>query len=180
MDMIADRPAPDGGIAPPASTRLIAGLVPAAVLRLAKAGDTVRLAPNHAPPCPEPLLRLETADGVPLNSREIIGAYWHRPPYAMLLRLAFYAPGAREPEILDEAVISTQGSRDAFQARVESIALRLVEDALESRSRGPLGQDVPRPDRGSGWIDYLVATWQRRLLTEWWSVGLARTSLPAI
>jgi hypothetical protein len=31
-----------------------------------------------------------------------------------------------------------------------------------------------------GWLDYLVATWQRRLLSEWWSVGIARTSLPAI
>ncbi|MDR3538825.1 MAG: hypothetical protein P4L71_20180 [Acetobacteraceae bacterium] len=163
-------------------TRLIAGLVPSTVLRLAAAGDTVRLAPHHAPPCPEPLLRLETGDGVPLNGRDVIATHWHRPPYAMLMRLSFYAPGSFVPQILDEAVISTRGSRDAFQVRVESTALRLVEDALESRSRGPGGANVPPPQSAGagGWLDYLVATWQRRLLTEWWSVGHARTSLPAI
>lgn len=61
--------------------------------------------------------------------------------------------------------------------------MRLVEDALESRSRGSAGASVPPPmtaGGSGGWVDYLVATWQRRLLTEWWSVGHARTSLPAI
>jgi hypothetical protein len=161
---------------------LVAGLVPSSILRLAAAGDTVRLAPHYAPPCPEPLLRLETADGVPLNGRDVIATHWHRPPYAMLVRLSFYAPGSREADVLDEAVISTQGSRDAFQARLESTAMRLVHDALESRSRGAGGVAIPVPQTAGvgGWVDYLVATWQRRLLSEWWSVGIARTSLPAI
>jgi hypothetical protein len=180
MDMVAE-----GESVPEAarqSTRLIAGLVPSAVLRHAAMGDVARLVPHHAPPCPEPLLRLETADGVPLNGRDVIATYWHRPPYAMLVRLAFYPPGSRESEILDEAVISTQGSRDAFQARVETTALRLVQDSLESRSRGPLGAGVPPPSSAGmgGWLDYLVATWQRRLLTEWWSIGITRNPLPAI
>ena len=164
-------------------TPLIAGLVPSTVLRLAATGETARLVPHHAPPCPEPLLRLETGEGVPLNAPSLIATHWHRPPYTMLVKLVFYAPGSRDPQVLDEAVISTQGSREAFQQRVHATGMRLVQDALESRSRGSSGLEIPAPRSApgaSGWLDYLMATWQRRLLAEWWSVGMVSRPLPAI
>lgn len=174
-----------GAVAPigaPQPTALIAGLVPSAVLRLAALGDAVRLAPHHAPPIPEPLLRLETGDGVSLNARNVVATHWHRPPYTMLLRLVFYPPNSRDGQVLDEAVIGTRGSRDAFQQRLETTATRLVEDALQQRSRGSAGGLVPPVQGGGmgGWLDYMVATWQRRLLSEWWSVGVAQTALPAL
>lgn len=180
MDMIV--PGRAVALGTPQPTPLIAGLVPSTVLRLAAKGDTARLVPNYAPPCPEPLLRLESADAVALNAVDVIATHWHRPPYAMLVRLVFYAPGSRDGQVLDEAVISTRGSRDAFQQRLESTAMRLVQDALESRSRGPAGLVVapPKSAGAGGWLDYLVATWQRRLLTEWWSVGMARGPMSAI
>src|ERR1700749_1736486 len=93
---------------------------------------------NAHPPCPHEMLRIEAMDGSPLSNLQI-GRRWHRPPYALPLRLARYAPLSVEPEILDFAVIGTRGERREFDARVESIIARLIEDAIIGVSRGDAG-----------------------------------------
>ncbi len=84
------------------------------------------------------MLRLEAMDGSPLSDEQV-GRHWHRPPYALPLRLARYAPLAVEPEVLDIAVIGTRGKRSEFDAHVDAIAARLIEDAIIGVSRGQPG-----------------------------------------
>ena len=137
---------------------------------------------NASPPYAHELLRVEAMDGSPLSDFQI-GRRWHRPPYALPLRLARYAPLSVEPEVLDFAVIGTRGERSEFGARVESIVARLIEDAIIGASRGHAGLSLdPAELRSrhrcrSAAIDHAIAKWHTRLFSEWWSVGMTATPL---
>jgi hypothetical protein len=135
-----------------------------------------------SPPLPYELLRLELADGRPLNDPTTIAQTWHRPPYAIGLRLARYAPGAESGEVVDEVVIDTRGSRGEYRARLEAIAARLVKDAISGTSRGPLGAALPDLpayhllSHGESWVRHSLARCEQKLLREWWSLGIADRS----
>ena len=145
----------------------------------------VRYHSNAAPPYPHELLRIEAMDGSPLSDLQI-GRRWHRPPYALPLRLARYAPLSVEPEVLDFAVIGTRGERSEFGARVESIVARLMEDAIIGVSRGHAGLSLDLDELRSrhrcrpAAIDHAIAKWHTRLFSEWWSVGMTATPLTDI
>jgi hypothetical protein len=145
----------------------------------------VRFNVGAEPPLADELFRFEALDGSPLTA-ERIGERWHHPPYALPLQLVRYAPLSAEREILDVAVISTQGKRNEFIARIERTAARLVEDAIIGASRG---DSQPSLDTGrlglrhrfrSARIDHAVARWRMRLFSEWWSVGMTARPLADI
>ena len=145
----------------------------------------VRYHAQAEPPYPHELLRLEALDGSPLSNDQIARC-WHRPPYALPLRLVRYAPLSAVPEVLDFAVVGTRGKRSEFAARVECIVARLIEDAIIGVSRGQAGlsldtEELRSPRRClSGKVDHAIATWHTRLFSEWWSVGMTATPLTNI
>jgi hypothetical protein len=145
----------------------------------------IRHHPLAEPPYPHELLRIEAIDGS-LLSNDRLAACWHRPPYALPLRLARYAPLSTEADVLDFAVIGTQGARREFIARVEGIVARLVQDAIVGSSRGAAGLSAPMDEfdlrRRSmpGWIDRAIAKGHGWLFCEWWSVGASTTPLSEI
>jgi len=122
----------------------VAGFDPAADIRETLRGvgahheTLIRHQPRAEPPCGDELLRVEELDGSPLSGSRI-AERWHRPPYALPLRLARYAPLSTEADVLDFAVIGTQGERREFIERVERTAARLVQDAIAGSSRGATG-----------------------------------------
>jgi hypothetical protein len=153
----------------------------------------VRFEPTCTAPCDATLWRLETAAGEGLNQPGLIAHHWHRPPYAMTVRLVRYPPGSQVPEILDEGTIGTRGPRPAFRAAIERLAMRFVRDAALGRNRGPA--DTLPASRASGlpgwtvvagwaglpgWLDHLRAKWHARLMAEWWSVGTAAAPLERV
>jgi hypothetical protein len=137
------------------------------------------------PPYPHELLRIEEIDGS-LLSTDRISKRWHHPPYALPLRLARYAPLSTEAEVLDFAVIGTQGERREFIAHVERTAAKLVADAIVGLSRGTAGltayiDEFHRPRRyRSGRVDRAIARLRMRLFSEWWSIGATTTPLADI
>jgi hypothetical protein len=144
----------------------------------------LRFEPSCTPPCDALLWRLETASGESLEQPGPLTRLWHRPPYAVTVRLVRYQPGSRLPEILDEGTIGTSGRRAAFRAAVDRLAMRLVRDAALGRNRGPSGAAPASGANGwglpgwgltawglPGWLDHLRANWHDRLMAEWWSVG---------
>ncbi len=140
-----------------------------------------------APACEgEPELQIVDATGRPAELARMLAAYWHRPPYAMALRLVRRLPGAPEPEIVDEAVIGTRGSRAEFRQRAAATVARLRRDATEGTSRGAATAPpppLPRARRADGLVarlDHLRARWRERVLTERWSIGAASASLEGI
>jgi len=137
----------------------------------------IRFEPTCAAPCDALLWRLETASGESLNEPGLVTRCWHRSPYALTVRLVRYQPGLTASEILDEGTIGTRGSRAAFQADLDRVAMRLVRDAALGRNRGPAGA-APALDASGlpGWLDHLRARWQERLMTEWWSIGTSSAS----
>jgi hypothetical protein len=134
------------------------------------------------PPFSHELLRIEAMDGSPLGGDRIARA-WHRPPYAFPLRLARYAPLTTEAQVLDVAVIGTQGPYREFVARLADTAMRLVQDAIVGRSRGLTGLSAALDDcdvrRRSmpGSLDRAMAKLHTWLFSEWWSVGMTTTPL---
>lgn len=182
-----------GGVAAPRpSITKLAGIDATATLRAAlddapaTARAKLRLDPTISPPSPHELLRLELADGRPLNHSAAVSETWHKPPYAVAVRLARYQPGAEAAEVLDEAVIGTRGSRKEYRMRLETTAARLVRDAMAGTNRGPLGvhlPSLPRRDgasRAAGWLRRGLARCEERLLSEWWSLGISDRSLDDI
>lgn len=126
----------------------------------------------RSPPCDALLWRLETASGERLNQPGLLASQWHRPPYAMTMRLVQYQPGSATPEILDEGTLGTRGPLMTFRTAVDRLAMRFVRDAALGRGRGPASA-APSASVGGmpGWLDAFRAKWHDRLMTEWWSLG---------
>lgn len=134
----------------------------------------LRFEPTCSPPCDALLWRIETATGDALDRPRVLRRQWHRPPYALTLRLVQYQPGSTVPEILDEGTLGARGGYDAFKYSVERLAMRFVRDAALGRGRGPATATPASAAHGRpGWLDALRAKWQGRLMTEWWGVGSA-------
>ncbi len=141
----------------------------------------LRFEPLCVPPCNALLWRLETAAGDGLNHPGLLRRCWHRPPYAMTLRLVQYQPGSTAPQILDEGTLGTRGPYAAFKASVDRLASRFVRDAALGRARGPAGSIPAAAAHGlSGWLDALREKWRDRLMAEWWSVGTATAPLEQV
>ena len=169
----------------------VAGFDPAADIRETLRGvgahheTLIRHQPQAEPPCGDELLRVEELDGSPLSGSRI-AERWHRPPYALPLRLARYAPLSTEADVLDFAVIGTQGERREFIERVERTAARLVQDAIAGSSRGATGLSVAKEELRSryrgmpGWFDRATARVGAWLFSEWWSVGATTIPLAEI
>jgi hypothetical protein len=131
-----------------------------------------RFEPACSPPCDALLWRLETAAGKSLNEAGLLARHWHRPPYAMTVRLVQYQPGSTVPEILDEGTIGTRGPKASYNAAVNRLAMRFVRDAALGRARGSAGATpAVAPSGLPGWLCALVAKWHNRLMVEWWSIG---------
>lgn len=131
-----------------------------------------RFEPTCRAPCDALLWRLETGSGDSLDRAGMLRRYWHRRPYAVTVRLVQYQPGSVTPVVLDEGTIGTRGSRDAFMAAVDRLAMRFIRDAALSRSRGVSGaMPAVGPHGPPGWLARARARWHDRLLTEWWSLG---------
>jgi hypothetical protein len=138
----------------------------------------LRFEPACTPPCDALLWRLETASGQSLNQPGLLGRHWHRPPYAMTIRLVQYQPGSMVPQILDEGTLGTRGPRSAFKTAIDRLVTRLVRDATLGHARGPAGSTPTRAPHGiPGWLDAMRGQWRDRLMAEWWSVGTASVSL---
>lgn len=133
--------------------------------------------PACSPPCDAVLWRCETAAGQPLNAPGFIGRHWHRPPYALTIRLVRYQPGSSTPEVLDEGTIGTRGRRDAFAASVDRLAMRMVRDAALNRGRTPGGVPSGAPRGPAGWLDHQRSRWRDRLMIEWWSLGTSEAPI---
>ena len=134
-----------------------------------------------APPCDAMLWRLETASGESLNEAGLLRRHWHRPPYAMTVRLVQYQPGSMDPEILDEGTLGTRGAYTSFKAAVDRLAMRFVRDAALGRGRGPADMVPAAPAHGlPGWLDAFRSRWHSRIMAEWWSLGTASTSLDRV
>ncbi|MDQ2801615.1 MAG: hypothetical protein M3Y41_02590, partial [Pseudomonadota bacterium] len=149
----------------------------------ARAVETLGTAGVGRDPATECRLQLEDGYGRPLDASRAVATHWHRPPYAMMLRLVRHAQGASEPEIVDQAVVGTRGSREEFRRRLALTAERLRKDAEAGLSRGASGSASPALPRRSlagslaGRLDHAAATWRQRLFSEWWSVGITAVSL---
>jgi hypothetical protein len=182
----------DSASRPLASLNRVAGLDATPSLKASfddlpePAKSTLCLDPAISPPAPYELLRLELADGRPVNHPTTISQTWHYPPYAIGLRLVRYHPGNESGEVIDEAVIDTRGNRDEYRMRLQTIAARLVRDAISGTSRGPLGAPLPSLPpyrgitRGEGWLRRSLAYGQQKLLSEWWSLGISDRTLEEI
>src|SRR5689334_3019609 len=98
---------------------VLAGIDPSDIVGAALADTALaeaavlRLEPDCSAPCDALLWRLETASGDSLAHAALLHRYWHRPPYALTLRLIQHMPGSTTSEILDEGTIGTRGSRTA-------------------------------------------------------------------
>lgn len=141
----------------------------------------LRFEPACSPPCDALLWRLETAGGQSLNHPGLLSTVWHRPPYALTVRLVQYQPGSAVAQILDEGTLGTRGSLHGFKASLDRLAMRFVRDAALGRGRGPAGS-MPAPVAHGlpGWLDAKRETWRNRLMTEWWSVGTSTVDLDAV
>jgi hypothetical protein len=141
----------------------------------------LRFEPGCSPPCDALLWRLETASGESLNQPGVLRQHWHRPPYAVTLRLVQYQPGSMVPRTLDEGTLGTRGPYAAFKAAVDRLTMRFVRDAALGRARGPAGS-VPAavPHGLPGWVDALREKWRDRLMAEWWSLGTATAALDQV
>jgi hypothetical protein len=134
-----------------------------------------RFEPACSPPCDALLWRLETATGMSLNQPGLLARHWHRPPYALTMRLVQYQPNSIVPEVLDEGTLGTRGSLTLFKAAVDRLAMRFVRDAALGFGRGP-AETMAAPPPGKslpGWMDAMLAKWHGRLMTEWWGIGSA-------
>ncbi|PPQ25762.1 glucosamine inositolphosphorylceramide transferase family protein [Rhodopila globiformis] len=141
----------------------------------------LRLEPGCSAPCDALLWRLETANGDSLDHAALLHRYWHRRPYALTVRLVQYASGSATPDVLDEGTIGTRGSRAAFLAAVDRLAMRFVRDAALGRARGPACvPPVPRAHGLPGWLDHLGQRWHSRFMTEWWSLGSTSVPMQAV
>ena len=140
-----------------------------------------RFEPACTPPCDALVWRLETASGESLNQPGLLLRHWHRPPYAVTVRLVQYQAGSVLPEILDEGTLGTRGPRASFKAAVDRLAMRFVRDAALGRGRGPAGS-MPAADVHGlpGWVDAIRAKWQKRLMAEWWSLGTSTASVDQV
>ncbi len=107
---------------------------------------------------------------VPLDEA-VLARVWHRPPYALTLRQAGHAPGAR-----GIARISTTGSFLAFRARVATMAALL----LDQPAAAPPAASRRAWARLGGWWRYQRALWQARLLRETWNIGRASQPISQI
>ena len=159
---------------------VLAGIDRSVIIEAALADPAVtegvipKFEPACTPPCDALLWRLETASGESLNRPGVLRRHWHRPPYAMTLRLVEYQPGSVVPEILDEGTLGTRGPREAFKVAIDRLAMRFVRDAARGCSRGPAGSVPADAAHGAfGWLDAIRATWNERLMAEWWSIGTA-------
>ena len=124
---------------------------------------------------------LETVSGESLNHPGLIRRHWHRSPYAMTVRLVQYKPGSIEPDVLDEGTLGTRGPFAVFTAAIQRLAMRFVRDAALGRSRGPAAMPPAESVHGvPGWLDAIVAKWQNRLMSEWWSIGSATTPINCV
>jgi hypothetical protein len=140
-----------------------------------------RFEPACTPPCDALLWRLETASGRSLNHTGLLARAWHRPPYAMTVRLVQYLPGSVVPEILDEGTLGTRGPYAAFTAAVDRLAMRFLRDAVLGRARGPAGSVPATAASGlPGWVNAFLAKWRDRLMTEWWSIGYATAPMDRV
>jgi hypothetical protein len=140
-----------------------------------------RFEPTCTPPCDALLWRLETSAGASLNQPGLLAGQWHRPPYAITVRLVQYQPGSSAPEILDEGTLGTRGPYPAFCAAVNRLAMRFVRDAALGRGRGPAGTMPAAPATGvPGWVDASLAKWRDRLMIEWWSIGSAAAPIDRV
>jgi hypothetical protein len=163
---------------------VLAGLNDSPIVDAALADSAVtdaavlRFEPGCSAPCDALLWRLETQTGACLNQPGLLRRHWHRPPYAMTVRLVQYRPGGTTADILDEGTIGTRGSKSAFLASADRLSMRMVRDAVLGRSRGPA--DAPPaalPSGAPGWVNRLRTNWQARLMTEWWSLGTSPVPL---
>jgi hypothetical protein len=140
----------------------------------------VRLEPHCTPPCPATFWRLETSWGMPLNAQPVLRGAWNKAPYALTIRLVSYESGSTRPVILDEGTIGTRQSWNALVDTAERLALRMVSDAVDGRSRGisavPPAQQAPR-SRMPGWVREQTFRWKTRLMDEWWSLGVSTAPL---
>jgi hypothetical protein len=131
-----------------------------------------RFEPACSPPCDALLWRLETAEGKSLNEAGLLARHWHRPPYAMTVRLVQYRPGSAVPEILDEGTVGTRGPKASYYLAVNRLAMRFVRDAALGYSRGSAGTTPAVAPTGlPGWFGAFLAKWHNRLMVEWWSIG---------
>jgi len=143
----------------------------------------VQIHDDAAPPHARELLVIEDIHGEALSENRL-RQYWHRPPYAMVLRLVRYAPGSSDGELIDGAVISTRDKREQFYARVYDTAARLLSDAIAGTGRGTFNSSFDagllrsRPWPLSSVLDRFTMRWRQRLLMEWWSVGF--TTMPLV
>ncbi len=131
-----------------------------------------RFEPACSPPCDALLWRLETAEGNSLNEPGLLARHWHRPPYAVTIRLVQYQPGSTVPEILDEGTVGTRGPKASYNLAVNRLAMRFVRDAALGHARGSAGTTpAVAPSGLPGWFGAFLAKWQNRLMVEWWSIG---------
>ncbi len=137
----------------------------------------IQIHADAAPPHSRELLVLQSMDGHRLNRTGMLEHFWHRPPYAMPLRLVRYAPNSCEGEVVDGAVIGTRDKRQIFRSRIERMAARLIGDAIAGTGRGAFSCSFDlTPHRSRQWpfagrFDHFLTRWQQRLFTEWWSIG---------
>jgi hypothetical protein len=140
-----------------------------------------RFEPACSPPCDALLWRLETTSGNSLNQPGLLAGQWHRPPYAMTMRLVQYQPGSMVPEILDEGTLGTRGPLKTFRAAVDRLAMRFVRDAALGRGRGPASAAAAGSPGGMpGWLDAFLAKWHDRLMAEWWSIGYSAAPIERV
>ena len=142
--------------------------------------SVLRLEPECAPPCPATVWRLETGWGSALNAEGALHEAWQRPPFALTVRLAQYAPGTVVPTVLDEGTIGTRVDWPDYVDRVERLALHMVRDTIAGRQRGPASiEAATRPTRSGppAWLRHQAARWKARLMDEWWSLGCSRSPL---
>ena len=140
-----------------------------------------QLEPDCAAPCDALLWRCETAAGEPLNHAAVLRRYWHRPPFAMTIRLVEYQPGSCTPAVLDEGTLGTCGPRAGLRTALERLAMRFVRDAALGRGRGAAGTAPAAVATGQGgWLDYQRARWRSRVKVEWWSLGSAAASVESL
>ena len=132
------------------------GIVDAALADTALTEVAVpRFEPRCSPPCDALLWRLETASGASLNQQDLLTRHWHRPPYALTVRLVQYQPNSTIPEILDEGTLGTRGSYVSFKTAADRLAMRFVRDAALGLGRGPAEtMAAPDPSGLPGWLDF--------------------------
>jgi hypothetical protein len=143
--------------------------------------DALARRPRHVNATADPTrasapLRLEDGAGCALDVTANLALHWHRPPYAMALRVVRDAAEGTGPEILDEAVIGTRGSRAELLERIEAVGARLLRDAAAGVGRGMAVSLPPLPRRMAfggilARLDRAAEVWRQRLTSEWWSVG---------